>query len=127
MGERAWRELGQCIISGGDNPELTATLALLQREMLGRRVWGSACGRRVQLRPGMGSAEAGSASEQGWSPGKLPHPGANCSQNNGCAMTSSSLICHKPLRKEKNLIVEMEAETSLRFQSNELGPHPVAN
>lgn len=40
---------------------------------------------------------------------------------------SPSLTCQKLLHEEKNLIVEMEAETSLHFQSNELGPHPVAN
>lgn len=40
---------------------------------------------------------------------------------------SPSLIYQKPLCKANSLIVEMEAETSLCFQSNELGPHPVAN
>lgn len=73
MWERAWRELGQCIISGGDNPQLIMTLALLQTKTLCRRVGGSAFGRRVQLRQRMGSAEAASASEPRAEDGVQPH------------------------------------------------------
>lgn len=65
--------LGQCIISGGDNPELIMTLGLLQIKILCRRVWGSAFGRRVQLRQGTGSAEAAPASEPGAKDGARPH------------------------------------------------------
>lgn len=74
----------------------------------------------------MGSAEAASASEPRAEDGVQPHSHIQV-QTVPWQAHSPSLICQEPLHKEKSLIVEMEAETSLRFQSNELGPHPVAN
>lgn len=169
MQERAWRKLGQCIISGEDNSGLITTLNILQIKIPCRRVWGSVLGRGVQLRQNTRSAEADTAGLQdlgedhggvnparvslclgtrcrahpqnlAWPPGALSsarlefQPQSRSKVQTGPTTVdtarlahSPSLICQKALRKEKDLIVEMEAETSLRFQSNELGPHPVAN